>query len=142
MPRKDYEAHKQYMRDRYHHKHHGAPAPPVRTPMTPEEWEMHRKKYQAEYVLRPGVKEHRHDLELQRLYGITWEDKVRKYQDQRGLCGLCGLPLDPEISKAHVDHNHVTGEVRKLLHKQCNSIVAYFEEDSARINTLLDYLVR
>ena len=97
---------------------------------------MPRKDYESQ-----GMKEHRHDLQLRRDYGITWERKVEMYQEQQGLCGLCNLPLDPEISKACTDHNHVTGEVRKLLHKQCNSVVAYFEEDSARINTLLDYLL-
>jgi hypothetical protein len=140
MPRKDYEAHKRYMRERYHSNKFGTLPPSIRTPRTPEERETHRREYAAAYLSRPGMKEHRHDLELRRLYGITWDDKVKMYQEQKGLCGLCGLPLDSEISRAHVDHNHETGEVRKLLHKHCNTVVAFFESGRDRLNTLIEYL--
>ncbi len=142
MPYKDYERQKKRARDRYHEKVHGVPAPPARIPRTEEERRVHLKEYFDEYRSRPEVKLRQHSNALKRLYGITWEDKVRMYQEQQGLCGLCSLPLPAEISRAHVDHNHLTGEVRKLLHKHCNTVVAFFEEDSIRINSLLDYLVR
>ena len=136
MPYKDYEQAKKRMRDLYYEKVHGIPAPPLKARLTVEQ----RAAKQKAHAALPEVKQRRHDMALRRLYGITWSDKVQMYQEQKGLCGLCGQPLDPEISKAHVDHNHETSEVRLLLHKQCNSIVAYFEEDLQRLETLVAYL--
>ena len=99
-----------------------------------------RRLYLSGYYNRPDVKEHRRNKELLRVYGITWDDKVRMYQEQKGLCGFCGEPLPAEISKAHVDHNHTTGEVRKLLHKQCNSVIAVFEKAPKLLGVVKTYL--
>ena len=100
MPYKDYEQAKKRMRDLYYEKVHGIPAPPLKARLTVEQ----RAAKQKAHAALPEVKQRRHDMALRRLYGITWSDKVQMYQEQKGLCGLCGQPLDPEISKAHVDH--------------------------------------
>lgn len=38
---------------------------------------------------------------------------------QKGICPLCGL--DILVEEATLDHCHVTGHVRKVLHRSCNS---------------------
>lgn len=41
---------------------------------------------------------------------------------QGGICPLCGKPIDHTIKgELVVDHNHVTGEIRGVLHRSCNS---------------------
>ncbi len=115
----------------------------VRRPFrTKEQRASDRKQYLSEYYQQSEVKQRRHDNALRRCYGITWNDKVRMYHEQRGLCGFCGEPLDLEISKAHVDHNHETMEVRKLLHKHCNSTIGVFERKPELIDVLRGYLER
>ena len=46
--------------------------------------------------------------------------KQRLYRKQEGICPLCLLPLPKEPSKYALDHDHVTGEVRGVLHMGCN----------------------
>ncbi len=44
--------------------------------------------------------------------------RLRLLEDQNYLCPLCELELLPE--DAALDHCHVTGHVRQVLHRSCN----------------------
>lgn len=53
------------------------------------------------------------------------ELKVKLYNDQNGICPICGRPLDMNIAKNHLDHDHAlegsnAGRVRGLLCNLCN----------------------
>ena len=50
--------------------------------------------------------------------GITDEDYERMLAAQDGHCFLC--PSRPKTRRLHVDHDHKTGDVRKLLCARCN----------------------
>lgn len=63
--------------------------------------------------------------ELRRKYGLTPEDVERMREEQAGACALCG-EADPRLV---VDHNHATGEVRRLLCRQCNSALGMLRDD-------------
>jgi Recombination endonuclease VII len=54
---------------------------------------------------------------------------------QRGGCGICGAP-DPE----HVDHDHVTGQVRGILCFNCNGGLGQFKDNIATMRNAIDYL--
>ena len=43
-------------------------------------------------------------------------------EQQGGVCAICGLPVDYQ-SKTDmvVDHDHITGEIRGVLHRTCNT---------------------
>lgn len=45
-----------------------------------------------------------------------WREKLLK--KQKGICPLCGEPL--EADEAVLDHDHVTGHIRGALHNGCN----------------------
>jgi len=46
--------------------------------------------------------------------------KVLKEQD--GKCPICGLPINASVPReAVLDHDHVTGRVRGVLHRSCNA---------------------
>lgn len=57
-----------------------------------------------------------------KLYGITKQqvDSMKKEQDNK--CFLCSRNV-PLV----IDHNHETGEVRKLLCTKCNSMIGWIE---------------
>lgn len=60
---------------------------------------------------------------LKYLYGLTVEEWNHMLIDQAGRCALCDAPMkDP-----HVDHSHITGEVRGLLCLQCNTMLGRVE---------------
>lgn len=42
--------------------------------------------------------------------------------NQSGLCAVCRKPIDSSVKgEMVVDHDHVTGEIRGILHRSCNS---------------------
>lgn len=41
-------------------------------------------------------------------------------RSQRNICPLCGCIIRPD--QAVLDHDHETGRVRRVLHRQCNQI--------------------
>ena len=71
---------------------------------------------------------------LKHRYGLTVEQWDAMIIAQLGLCALC----DKQMTNPHVDHSHVTGEVRSLLCLQCNTILGHVELlGLARIETYL-----
>lgn len=58
------------------------------------------------------------DLSLRRTYGITLAEYKSIVAAQHGRCPICLKPLEG-ISNP-VDHDHVTGVVRGVLHTYCN----------------------
>jgi Recombination endonuclease VII len=52
------------------------------------------------------------------------------YQEQQGLCALCGEPIDP--LEAVLDHDHKTGLLRGVLHRGCNAYIGSMENNLAR----------
>lgn len=75
---------------------------------------------------------------LSKNYGMLPEDFHAMLIEQSGRCELCGRPL----ADLHVDHDHATGEVRGLLHPQCNVGLGSFEDSPARLRQAADYLER
>jgi len=64
------------------------------------------------------VQEHKLDLRLRRLYGITLARYKEMLALNRGRCWICNRP--PKQRRLNVDHDHKTEAVRGLLCFQCN----------------------
>ena len=62
---------------------------------------------------------------LKRTFGITVEEYDEMFRRQHGRCAICCRPPTEGIS-LHVDHDHVTGEVRGLLCFRCNNALVEF----------------
>ena len=60
-------------------------------------------------------------------------------QIQNNRCAICGV--ENEISKLAIDHNHKTLEIRGLLCHECNSGIAYFDENTEYLAKAMIYLV-
>jgi hypothetical protein len=72
-----------------------------------------------------GSRVSRRDKYLRLKYGITVGDYDTLLLAQEGVCAVCGLP--PKKRPLVVDHDHMTGEVRGLLHSLCNRSLGMFE---------------
>jgi transcription elongation factor Elf1 len=73
---------------------------------------------------------------LRRKYGITSKDYDRMFIEQEGKCAICGK----SEKKLHVDHNHKTNKVRKLLCFHCNSGLGHFVENQEFLLRAIEYL--
>ena len=77
---------------------------------------------------------------LKRKYGLTLEDYQLMWDNQGGVCAICG---QPEIGKLlSVDHNHSTGKIRDLLCDRCNKGIGQAKEDLDIICNMIEYLLR
>jgi hypothetical protein len=76
-------------------------------------------------------------------YGITIYDFIEMLVAQEGKCDICEVTL--QVSKgsgatAHIDHNHVTGEVRGLLCMLCNQGLGLFRDNPELLINAAAYL--
>lgn len=72
-------------------------------------------------------------------YGLRPEDYDVMFEQQKGLCAVCGQPPD-EDEFLNIDHDHETGEVRGLLCRPCNTGLGCFRDDPDRLLNAFAYL--
>lgn len=64
-------------------------------------------------------------------YGITDAQRDEMFRKQGGFCAFCGLPLSA-TKMYHIDHCHISGKVRGLLHNDCNLLLGFYEKIGPR----------
>ena len=69
-------------------------------------------------------------------HGITKQIYDEMYEVQSGKCYICEIKND----KLHIDHNHSTGKVRKLLCKECNLALGLLKENVVTLKNMIHYL--
>ena len=75
---------------------------------------------------------------------LTWERYAALFNAQSQACAICCAPLamlaKQSNNVAHVDHDHVTGEVRGLLCSNCNTMLGLARDSEAILSTGILYL--
>jgi hypothetical protein len=69
----------------------------------------------------------------------------RLYDEQDGKCAICHTPLDARVNgrvpkSVHLDHNHISGQIRGDLCSACNLGLGKFEDNPIRLREAADYL--
>ncbi|GAA4226935.1 hypothetical protein GCM10022254_13340 [Actinomadura meridiana] len=72
---------------------------------------------------------------LKRRYGLTEGRVDQMIAEQGGVCVIC-LRAEPK----HVDHDHLTGLVRRILCFKCNGGLGQFEDNPERLRLAAEYL--
>jgi len=72
-------------------------------------------------------------------YGVTPEWFEHALAAQGNLCAICRLPF-MNTKDTHVDHDHRTGEPRRILNSKCNTALGLMDDDPARLRAAADYL--
>jgi hypothetical protein len=78
------------------------------------------------------------DAALRRKYGIGCAEFDVLAETQNYVCAICQRP-DP-LGLLSVDHDHVTGVVRGLLCRGCNTSLGRFNDDVELLQRAIDYL--
>lgn len=90
----------------------------------------------------PQGKKLAREAQYKRLYGISLAEYDRMEEEQIFGCAICGGLPTGSSGKFHVDHNHITGEVRALLCQKCNIGIGVFDEDENKLRLAIAYLAR
>lgn len=99
---------------------------------------VHQKARHKEYNKRTMKKQE--EARLIRKYGVTPELYNKLFTQQDGRCLICDTPQSELNSSLHVDHNHVTGEVRGLLCRRCNLFLGNIGDDIQILLKAIEYL--
>jgi len=64
---------------------------------------------------------------------ISWQDYCEMCEKQRNKCAICGRTNRPnkngKICALAIDHSHITGHIRGLLCKACNTGIGFLQAD-------------
>ena len=77
-----------------------------------------------------------------RHHGGTLEVRKQFYSQQNGICPVCVKPLDHFTRQkfAVIDHDHITGKIRGLLHNTCNGAIGMLGDDPVTLRAAAAYL--
>lgn len=86
------------------------------------------------------------DQKYKRLFGLSLDNVLDMYKEQKGLCAGCGNPMDKPFTGKHgrnipcLDHCHTTGKARSLLHSKCNTAIGLVDENYETLRSLAKYV--
>ena len=75
--------------------------------------------------------------ELKRRYGLSAAEYEALLAEQGGVCAICRKRSEERLC---VDHCHLTGTIRGLLCRKCNTALGYLKDDQASLVAALAYL--
>ena len=78
---------------------------------------------------------------IKKAYGIDAEKYNTMIVAQRGTCRICGKYPVPG-KRLEVDHDHLTGQVRGLLCRNCNTGIGRLGDDPETLQAAIDYLLQ
>jgi Recombination endonuclease VII len=86
--------------------------------------------------------EYRHKYHLKKKYGLELDDYITLILEQNNQCAICKVYFDTSKGHdgPHVDHNHATGSIRKLLCKRCNIVLGFVRDDTDLLEKMIVYL--
>jgi hypothetical protein len=79
---------------------------------------------------------------LRRKYGISFESYQLLMELQGSRCAICRMSFDASIRRLipHVDHDHVTSEIRGLLCFSCNTAIGKLRDNQETLAAAISYL--
>jgi hypothetical protein len=103
----------------------------------------HREKERTRHRIYYLANKEKHTVRTEiariyRIYGLTQEQFDIMVQEQRGLCAICHRM--PTRGRLQIDHDHITGKVRKLLCVSCNRALGFFKDNIERLRAAVAYL--
>lgn len=77
------------------------------------------------------------DWHIKDKYGVTSQQVADMFERQAGACAICGSSL---FDTCHIDHCHITGNVRGLLCRACNHGLGNFNDSPEALVAAANYL--
>ena len=80
------------------------------------------------------------DVDYKRKYGISIDEYNKMFEEQNGCCAICGEHQTETNKRLVIDHNHITGDVRKLLCSKCNVGLGMFKDNPELLEKAAQYI--
>ena len=99
-----------------------------------------QKNYNEKHLV--GIRKYQRVYYRYKCYGIGKDEFEQMLLSQNNRCGICEIIFDLSSKKncPHVDHNHNTGKLRRLLCMKCNCGIGNFNEDTSLMKKAIEYL--
>lgn len=94
-------------------------------------------QYECKSCRKIMAKKYWRKCHLKRHYNITTEEYNKMFGKQQECCAICGKHQSKLSTTLGVDHDHITGKVRGLLCRACNTILGVFEKNFNRCTNYL-----
>jgi Recombination endonuclease VII len=94
-----------------------------------------QKRFLEDADYRTKLRLQRRSAHIKRAYGLTLEQQEVMLNLQNSCCFICNRPISFGLydkrkkEMACIDHNHTTGELRKVLCNDCNVGLSRFNDD-------------
>lgn len=111
---------------------------PCSRAMTKESW----LKRMADPEARQAYLDKERNRHLKRKFGISSKAYDALLASQGGGCAICGTTQCASGAKLAVDHCHITGKIRGILCRDCNTSLGKFNDDRERLLKAVAYLDR
>lgn len=72
-------------------------------------------------------------------HGITKEQFIDMLIKQKSTCPICNVAFNG-YSEACIDHDHNTGKIRGLVHRNCNTALGFIEKLEYNLSNIVNYL--
>ncbi len=96
------------------------------------------QKIARDYRQRLGI-DGRRSMDFRRKYGMTLADYYTMLHSQDGRCAICQHP-PPSNQRLCLDHNHLSGAIRGLLCRRCNSGIGLLQDSVELLERGISYL--
>lgn len=80
------------------------------------------------------------ERDIQKKYGISRRKYLELLKNQGYCCAICDNSNEDE--PLFVDHDHITGKVRGLLCRHCNTMLGFARDNIIRLKNGAEYLKR
>ena len=89
------------------------------------------------YQNKDACKKRMWKYHIKRTYGLTLEEYLRLVEQQNYKCKICQKEVNYRL---HVDHDHLTGDIRGLLCTACNWGLGSFMDSIKSLQVAISYL--
>ncbi len=99
-----------------------------------------RERAKRYWRSKPLPKEVQREKNLKRNFNLSIDDYNSKLKEQKFLCAICSLPKQEGAKEFAVDHDHLTGKIRGLLCRSCNTGLGLFKDSQNNLKSAINYL--
>ena len=99
-----------------------------------EKYKQYKKNYWQQ--IKHKHKDKRKDYKYKWKYGVALADYKNMYILQQGCCAIC----KKHYKVLCIDHCHISGKIRKLLCKRCNTAIGLLYDDAQLLEIAYLYL--